>query len=155
VVQQALGQVAGLQTVAVAHHQELFEVADGLQGGVEVEALVGVPVGAVGEVAGGQRQVFALFVAEAGGFGLRGDLAVQEVQYPFAEVFGDGGAGQHGQQVGSAQAEDADGLFAAAGVEIHQSCHLVGELLGVAIKELRNRLTSLGIPQGCANLVPP
>lgn len=98
--------------------------------------------------------MFALFRAEAGGFGLGAGLAVQDVQYPFAEVFGDGGAGQHAQQVGSAQAEDVDGLFAAAGVEIHLGGHLVCELVGVVVVEVVDSVC-LGILQGFRDLRRP
>ncbi len=122
------------------------------------------PVGAVGETLGNQRGEFSgLLAADGVGQGCcrlaSADFGVEDVQDPLAEFLGNGGAGEHRQQVSAAQGEDANlahlTCFRRLRIQVlqlHYSGHLVGEFVGVKGVDVCNAV-GLAVTQGYSNLL--
>lgn len=50
-------------------------------------------------------------------------LPIQHIEHPAAELFGQCGAGEHGDQMGAAQGEDTRILFTRRGGQFDHPCH--------------------------------
>lgn len=98
------------------------------------------------------------FVVSQHGQGLRmgGGLAIQHIEHPAAELFGERGAGEHGDQMGAAQGEDPH-LFLAAAIaepldrQIDGQGHARGKFVRVAGVDATDGIFS-GIAKGLGDL---
>lgn len=87
---------------------------------------------------------------------LGGGLPVQHIEYPAAELFGERGAGEHGDQMGAAQGEDPN-LFLAAAIaepldrQIDGQGHARGKFVRVAGVDATDGIFS-GIAKGLGDL---
>lgn len=79
------------------------------------------------------------FVIGQGSEGLRvrGGLPVQHIEHPAAKLFGERRAGEHGDQMGTAQGEDPNLFFTHAVVypidrQIDGQCHRASKFVGIA-----------------------
>lgn len=98
------------------------------------------------------------FVVGQGGEGLwvSCGLAVQHIEHPAAEFFGQRGAGEHGDQMGAAQGENPDLFFTHAvvypiGHRIDDQCHAGGKFVCIAVVQVADGFFA-GIAKGLGDL---
>jgi hypothetical protein len=98
------------------------------------------------------------FVIGQGSEGLRvrGGFPVQHIEHPAAKLFGERGAGEHGDQMGTAQGEDPNLFFTHAvvypiGHRIDDQCHVGGKFVCIAVVQVADGLFA-GIAKGLGDL---
>jgi len=83
-------------------------------------------------------------------------VLLDHVQHPLAECLGHRGAGEHGEEVAAAQAEDAGFLRTSFRGQRDHSGHCGGEFVGVAGVEFTDgNISVFTVSKGRTNLVPP
>lgn len=82
-----------------------------------------------------------------------GGLPVQHIEHPAAKLFGERGAGEHGDQMGAAQGEDPhrDRHRISRGHQFGDPGHAGGKLVRVAAIQIADRLLA-GIAKGLGDL---
>ena len=90
------------------------------------------------------------------GLWMLGRLAVQHIEHPAAELFGERRAGEHGDQMGTAQREDPNLFFTHAvvysiGHRIDDQCHVGGKFVCIAVVQVADGLFA-GIAKGVGEL---
>lgn len=87
---------------------------------------------------------------------LGGGLSVQHIEHPAAKLFGERCAGEHGDQMGTAQGEDPNLFFTHAvvypiGHRIDDQCHVGGKFVCIAVVQVADGLFA-GIAKGLGDL---